>query len=1022
MDLVVGGSESTVKSVLGKLGSLLAQEYSLIRGVGRDLQYITDELRTMQSFLVDLRDAKQDCRMKDWAKQIREMTYDVEDCVDDSGHRIHNPRWLRSDMCCYFLLNSVYEVRTWWPRRDVASKISDLKMRAQQISERRQRYGVDNPQSSQRSTEAEAGANIRFNAAENQDRSLNLVAMKDPVGVHTDMEDLEKWMQNKTNKNGVLAIVGFGGVGKTIIAAELYRKFVDQFDCRAMVTVSQGSDLEAILTSIKDQVMPQSDEQKPLPEKRSLGAALRGVVCRCSGSATTDNSNERVKSEVDSGLQEQHDMSELDSDDEEQQGALPGKKSLTAVVRDMLGQVRRHKSAVMAKSSVSGTSNKTQDNAKLIQLKEELSNLLTEKSNIIRLLPQSKKDRRIIVTTRFQAVATTCTRDESIKNVKALGREESDNLFKQVVSESKGNIDQVPDEVWNICGGLPLALVIMAGYVGCNPSKSPVKLLQDYESLFPESTKDRREGLKQEEAGRIISHCYNDMPAEIKTCSLYLSIFPKGNRISRKRLTRRWIAEGFVSEKEGMSMEDVADTYFSHLIKRKIIRPMEHSSNGKVKNCVVHDMILEHIVAKASDENFIAVVGGHWLMQQPSSKVRRLSLQGGDSKGAKDTESMNLSHVRSLTMFGSLNQLPLNSFKFKIVQVLDLEGCTDFRQRHTNEICKMIFLKYLSLRRTTIKKLPKAIKKLEKLETLDIRETDVAELPNTICNLARLVNILGGNKRKGKALRLPKDLTVGKKMVALRILSGIEIVDASADLHHLTELRKLSIYRLGIKKRREAFKELLSSIAYLGGFSLHTLIVCDDSSRFLQSLEDLANPPNSFIALELSGKMVRFPSWITKLDVLNKLTLPMTLLKEENLSRLSKLKALFSLTFTSSAAQQDQETVTIIEGNRSGPNGEIIVPAGGFLTLKLLRITAPRVPLLCFSKTAMPCLERLELNFSMSEGLLGRDNLVCLKEVHLRLQMKKKNEDENAIQIKDIEGFSSKKDLNPKIIFDQCYD
>ena len=46
-----------MKSLLGKLGSLLAQEYTLIRGVAGNLQYINDELTTMQSFLRDLGEA-----------------------------------------------------------------------------------------------------------------------------------------------------------------------------------------------------------------------------------------------------------------------------------------------------------------------------------------------------------------------------------------------------------------------------------------------------------------------------------------------------------------------------------------------------------------------------------------------------------------------------------------------------------------------------------------------------------------------------------------------------------------------------------------------------------------------------------------------------------------------------------------------------------------------------------------------------------------------------------------------------
>jgi hypothetical protein len=651
---------------------------------------------------------------------------------------------------------------------------------------------------------------------------------------------------------------------------------------------------------------------------------------------------------------------------------------------------------------------------------------------IIRSLPLSKnKPNRIIVTTRFQAVARTCMRDDndSIQNVRALDATKSEELFRQAISESKGNKDvEVPEEVWKMCGGLPLAIVTMAGHVACSPPKSPEEWRQLCSTLLPDSTKDRGKDVTKEEAGRIISHCYNDMPAEIKTCSLYLSIFPKGSRISRKRLTRRWIAEGFVSEKQGMSVEDVAETYFTHLIKRNIIRPVDHSTNGRVKKCVVHDMILEHIVATASDENFITVVGGHWLMQPPSTKVRRLSLQGGDSKCAKDTEKMNLSHLRSLTMFGSLDQLPAHSFRLRIVQVLDLEGCTDFRQHHTDQICKMLFLKYLSLRRTDIKKVPKAIRNLEKLETLDIRETDVDDLPNSVCNLGQLVNILGGNKRTRKALRLPEDLVSKRKMAALRVLSGIEIVGESADLHHLTDLRKLAIYRLGFKKKSKAFEHLRSSIEYLGGFSLHTLVIYDESSQCLLSLKDLASPPKFFIALQLCGKMVELPRWITELEVLSKLTLSMTLLKEDNLKELSKLKKLFSLTFTSSPNKHDQRTVAIIEKNRRRPKGFIIVPAGGFEELKLLRFSAPYVPLLSFSEDAMSGVERLELRFSMLEGLLGTENLQSLSEVHVHVSLPKA-EMENVIDVAHIkqrieEDIPVKKSsrMKPKIIFNQYND
>ncbi|KAB8116128.1 hypothetical protein EE612_057103, partial [Oryza sativa] len=238
-------------------------------------------------------------------------------------------------------------------------------------------------------------------------------------------------------------------------------------------------------------------------------------------------------------------------------------------------------------------------------------------------------------------------------------------------------------------------------------------------------------------------------------CLLYLSIFPKGWKVRRKRLTRRWMAEGFSTERQGLSEEEVAETYFSQLTRRNIIRPVEHSSNGKVKTFQVHDMILEYIVSKSNEENFITVVGGHWMMPASSNKVRRLSMQSSGSKHGSSTKGLNLAQVRSLTVFGNLNHVPFHSFNNRIIQVLDLEGWKGLTDRHMMEICQMLLLKYLSIRRTEIAKIPSKIEKLEYLETLDIRETFVEELPKSIGQLQRITSILGGNKNTLKGLRLP---------------------------------------------------------------------------------------------------------------------------------------------------------------------------------------------------------------------------------------------------------------------------
>jgi disease resistance protein RPM1 len=280
MELVVGASEATMKSLLSKLGGLLAHEYALIRAVRGDIQYINDEMASMQAFLGDLSSTAplgHDRRMKDWMKQIRDVTYDIEDCVDDFAHRLSGDPG--DDVCCAFVVSSVYEVWTWRPRRDIASNIAQLKVRAEQIGERRTRYGVENPKSSDGQS---SGAATGFQAADNQQMSLELVGTKEPVGVDKEMKELGKWVilqqqqpathdpspsspdpassptEAKKQDQFVLSIVGFGGVGKTTIATALYQKFGDQFDYRAMVTVSQSSDIDAILRIILSQVMPQS--------------------------------------------------------------------------------------------------------------------------------------------------------------------------------------------------------------------------------------------------------------------------------------------------------------------------------------------------------------------------------------------------------------------------------------------------------------------------------------------------------------------------------------------------------------------------------------------------------------------------------------------------------------------------------------------------------------------------------------------------------------------------------------------
>lgn len=945
MELAVGASEATLKSLLSKLGALLAEEYALIRGVRGDIQFITDELASMQAFLSNLSKYEEghDDQTEDWMKQIRDVAYDIEDCIDDFAHSLRpDPRgsgWVTA------VRKILYEIRTWYPRRNIATQIVDLKNRAQHIGERRTRYGVRDPQPGKKKNNL--GGATGYLAAENQDVTRQLVRAQQPVGVK-DMPDLKKWIHEdgKREKTGVLSIVGFGGVGKTTIAMDLYTKYGPEFQRRAMVTVSQNSDPEAVVRNILNQVKPLSNNAERRGEDSSGAVSLR----KKNPVIATILSRIRLP--------------------------FPNQKQDNGGGRDKHEQIKKELKNCLA------------DTRYLLLIDDVWSSSTWQ--SIWKYFPEeNKKGSRIIVTTRFQAVATTCSAhkdQDHIHLVDVLSGEEANSLFIKTLSECRGNSarqsnqTKVPDRVWQMCGGLPLAIVTMAGVVASKPLMIRDEWIAVCNSLFPEPEKCH----KPEEFMRIINYCYNDLPSDLKTCCLYLSIFPKGREVSRKRLIRRWIAEGFVSEKQGLSVEDVADTCFKQLIERKMMRPVEHNSNGSVKSCRVHDMVLEYIISKAAEENFITVVGSHWSMSTSSKKVRRLTIHGSDPKRAKNVDSMNLSHVRSLTVFENLDKLHFKSFKTGIVQVLDLEGCKGFRESDANvsDICEMILLKYLSLRKTDIKNLPNNISKLKYLETLDVRETEVKQLPMTVGQLERITNILGGDKRRQRTLKLPKELK--GTMKSLRILSGVEIVEgstAASDFSYFTTMRKLAIYR--IHHNEDIFKNLLSSIQYLSGYSLQTLLIVDESSEFFKTLESMSSSHLTDLrALELSGKLLYLPKWLDTLEHLVKLTLSATALCTDNFLVIRKLNSLFSLTFSISE-KQDPALAAILEKNKSASRGEIVVPAGGFSKLKLLRIFVPLLPSLTFSKNATPHLERIELRFKKLEGFHGVDELGKLQDVVL---------------------------------------
>jgi hypothetical protein len=246
---------------------------------------------------------------------------------------------------------------------------------------------------------------------------------------------------------------------------------------------------------------------------------------------------------------------------------------------------------------------------------------------------------------------------------------------------------------------------------------------------------------KLEGMRKILLFSYYDLPCHLKTCLLYLSIFPEDYEIKKDHLLWKWIAEGFIMEERGQRLEQVGESYFNELINRSMIQPVDIWYDGRVDACRVHDIVLDLIISLSTKENFITRLGGQELQAFPD-KIRRLSIQSDcTEEEVKQITVKNGSQIRSLNTFGCASNTSLFS-ESHCLRVLDLGGCECLKIKCIiASIPRFHQLRYLRLGGDIVE-LPEQIGDLQFLQTLDLTQCSVMrKLPPTLVRLCRLVRL-----------------------------------------------------------------------------------------------------------------------------------------------------------------------------------------------------------------------------------------------------------------------------------------
>uniref|UniRef100_A0A0E0PNZ9 Uncharacterized protein n=1 Tax=Oryza rufipogon TaxID=4529 RepID=A0A0E0PNZ9_ORYRU len=263
--------EGAVFNLPGRLDELLRRHRSILpKGAEDEIPLIKQDLEEIVSILhghcseAKLEDHAMVVRC--WMKEVRELSYDIEDCIDQYEECIEQYEHITAAR--YYIRRRKFNRRhgnrlpPWVPERLkqrlwMANKIREFSLRVQEVI---QRYAMYKNDLSGIASIAAAATTTTIISDVSSSSSWHPApgGKCGYAGIDAAMNKIEAWLTDEEHKKlKVVSIVGVGGVGKTTLANELYLKLGHQFKYRAFVRSSHKPDMRSILISMLSRIHPQ---------------------------------------------------------------------------------------------------------------------------------------------------------------------------------------------------------------------------------------------------------------------------------------------------------------------------------------------------------------------------------------------------------------------------------------------------------------------------------------------------------------------------------------------------------------------------------------------------------------------------------------------------------------------------------------------------------------------------------------------------------------------------------------------
>ncbi|XP_078153143.1 uncharacterized protein LOC144548347 [Carex rostrata] len=188
---------------------------------------------------------------------------------------------------------------------------------------------------------------------------------------------------------------------------------------------------------------------------------------------------------------------------------------------------------------------------------KSMEDLLLDNANSSNCFTNDEKSRALLLITAFPAL-----------------RELNDpNEMLRFLLELSTELDNLPELICQACEGQPQALLLIGSLLSVKPTA--------YDTW----------------------HRVKDDLVKIKESNN--ACYPMNYEIPARSLTEIWIAEEFVEQQEGETIEETANKYLDQLVQRSLVRISKRSISGAIKCCRVRQSIREFCIKKSYEEKIL---------------------------------------------------------------------------------------------------------------------------------------------------------------------------------------------------------------------------------------------------------------------------------------------------------------------------------------------------------------------------------------------------------------------------------